>query len=90
MLQLTHVTTKIGAYRAIRDVSLSIGRGGVVALLGGNGAGKSTLFRTIAGLLAPMEGTIAFKGETISGLPAYKVVSRGLCLCRSSVISFPN
>ena len=90
MLQLTHVTTKIGAYRAIRDVSLSIGRGGVVALLGGNGAGKSTLFRTIAGLLAPMEGTIAFKGETISGLPAYKVVSRGLCLCPEQRHLFPQ
>jgi len=65
MLTLTNVSTLIGGFRAIHDLSLEIAPGEFVALLGGNGAGKTTLFRTIAGLIHPISGTIMFRGEEI-------------------------
>lgn len=90
MLKLKNLTTLIGRYPAVNGVSLEIAEGDFVALLGGNGAGKSTLFRTIAGALKPFSGTVEFKGETISKLPAYKVVTRGLALCPEGRHLFPQ
>lgn len=90
MLKLTNVTTMIGSYPAVRDVSLEIKADEFVALPGGNGAGKSTLFRTIAGVLSPSRGTIEFKGEVISRIPAHKVVGRGLALCPEGRRLFPQ
>lgn len=73
-----------------RDVSLEIAAGSCVALLGSNGAGKSILFRTIAGLVAPVAGTITLKGRTISHLPADRIVRRGLALCPEGRQLFPG
>ena len=50
----------------------------MVALLGPNGAGKSTLMNTVSGLLRPRAGAISFRGEPIAGLPAHRIVARGL------------
>jgi branched-chain amino acid transport system ATP-binding protein len=90
MLKLTNITTMIGEHQVISDVSLEIARGDFVALLGGNGAGKTTLFRTIVGVLKPAKGTVAFKGEEISRLPAHQVVGRGLALCPEGRQLFPQ
>ena len=54
--------------------------GQVVALLGSNGAGKTTTLNAIAGLVPPSRGRIEWRGETISGQPAYAIVSKGLAL----------
>ena len=90
MLKLKNVTTLIGSYPAIRDISFEIGNGDFVALLGGNGAGKSTLFRTIAGVMKPSQGEIEFKGEKINKLPAHKIVAKGLSLCPEGRQLFPE
>jgi branched-chain amino acid transport system ATP-binding protein len=63
---------------AIRDVSIVVGEGEAVGLLGANGAGKSTTLRTISGLVRPTSGTIAFAGSNITSLPAYKVAELGI------------
>ena len=78
MLKLTNVSTRIGGFPAVREISLEIPQGDFVTILGSNGAGKTTLFRTIAGVLKPFQGTIEFKGQPIQQLPANKVVRRGL------------
>jgi branched-chain amino acid transport system ATP-binding protein len=65
---------------AVRDLSLTVNAGEVVALLGPNGAGKTTTLSTIAGLLEPISGSVRFAGEEITGRPAYKVARLGLSL----------
>jgi branched-chain amino acid transport system ATP-binding protein len=90
LLKLTHVSTLIGGFQAVREISLEIPQGDFVTLLGSNGAGKTTLFRTIAGVLKPSQGTIEFKGEPIQGVPANKIVGRGLSLCPEGRQLFPQ
>ena len=90
MLKLTNVSTLIGGFQAVREISLEIPRGDFVTLLGSNGAGKTTLFRTIAGVLKPFRGTIEFKGRQIQGMPANKIVGLGLSLCPEGRQLFPQ
>ena len=90
MLKLKNVTTMIGEHQVIHDVSLKIEQGDFVALLGGNGAGKTTLFRTIVGILKPVQGSVEFKGEDIGQLPAHKVVAKGMSLCPEGRQLFPQ
>jgi branched-chain amino acid transport system ATP-binding protein len=90
MLKLTNVSTRIGGFPAVREISLEIPQGDFVTILGSNGAGKTTLFRTIAGVLKPFQGTIEFKGEPIHQLAANKVVRRGLSLCPEGRQLFPQ
>jgi len=90
LLKLTDVTTVIGGFTAVRDVSLEINKGEFVALLGSNGAGKTTLFRTIAGVLKPAKGEIEFNELKISNLPAHKIVMLGLSLCPEGRQLFPH
>lgn len=90
MLKLEGVSTKIGVYRAVHDLSLEIKEGELVALLGANGAGKSTLMRTIAGVLKPDRGRIHFNGRTIERLSPDRIVRLGLCLCPEGRRLFPQ
>ncbi|MEO7190244.1 MAG: ABC transporter ATP-binding protein [Vicinamibacterales bacterium] len=80
MLVLEQVNVFYGGIHALRDVSLTIAPGEVVTLIGANGAGKSTTLRAIAGLLTPKTGRIAFEGNDIGGLPAHRLVSRGISM----------
>ena len=90
MLKLSNLSTLIGGFQAVREISLEIPQGDFVTLLGSNGAGKTTLFRTIAGVLKPFQGTIEFKGRQIQGMPAHRVVKLGLCLCPEGRLLFPQ
>jgi branched-chain amino acid transport system ATP-binding protein len=90
LLKLTDVSTLIGGFQAVRQISLEIPRGDFVTLLGSNGAGKTTLFRTIAGVLKPFQGTVEFKERQIQGLPANRVVGLGLALCPEGRQLFPQ
>ena len=90
MLKLNNVSTCIGEFQAVREISLEIPRGDFVTLLGSNGAGKTTLLRTIAGALKPSQGRIEFKGSRIDGIPANKIVSKGICLCPEGRQLFPQ
>jgi branched-chain amino acid transport system ATP-binding protein len=75
---LSGVSAGYGSVPAIRDVSIAIGEGEAVGLLGANGAGKSTTLRAISGLVRPTAGTITFLGTSITSLPAYKVTELGI------------
>jgi branched-chain amino acid transport system ATP-binding protein len=90
LLKLTGVSTLIGGFQAVRAISLEIPKGDFVTLLGSNGAGKTTLFRTIAGVLKPIQGTIEFKDRQIQGMPAHQVVRLGLSLCPEGRQLFPH
>ena len=78
MLKVDNINVYYGAIHAIKDVSLEVNEGEIVALIGANGAGKSTTLKTISGLLRSKTGSITFMGEDISKTEAYKLVSKGL------------
>jgi branched-chain amino acid transport system ATP-binding protein len=80
LLTCTDVAAGYGAVRVLEGVSLSIGRGTVIALLGSNGAGKTTLMRVIAGLLPPTAGEIRFDGAPLTAMPSHERVAAGLSL----------
>jgi branched-chain amino acid transport system ATP-binding protein len=75
---------------AVRDVSLAVQPGEIVALLGANGAGKSTTVRMIAGVLAPQKGAIRFGGEALGGVASHHVVRRGITLVPEGRLVFPQ
>ena len=78
VLRVRDLVVSYGAVAALRGVSLHVGRGEVVALLGANGAGKSTMLRTISGLMLPKSGEIRFLGQRIDGIPSARIVRLGL------------
>jgi branched-chain amino acid transport system ATP-binding protein len=78
MLAVENLSFSYGRAHVLRDVSLSVNTGELVALLGSNGAGKTTLLETMSGLLTPKAGTVTFNGEDITGLPAHETWKRGL------------
>lgn len=69
---------RFGGVQAVRDISLSVPRGGVFAIIGPNGAGKSTLLNLMSGLYQPDAGRMIFDGVDLVGLPAHKRVRLGL------------
>jgi branched-chain amino acid transport system ATP-binding protein len=75
---------------AVRNVSLVVQPGEIVALLGANGAGKSTTAGMIAGVLRPQRGTIRFAGEALTGSPSHAVVRRGITLVPEGRLVFPQ
>jgi branched-chain amino acid transport system ATP-binding protein len=78
MLQVTGLQSGYGFLLVLRGVSLSVGRGELVALLGPNGAGKSTTLRSIAGLVPPWKGEVLFAGRPVTGLPAHQISRLGI------------
>jgi branched-chain amino acid transport system ATP-binding protein len=79
MLQVDGVSVAYGAIAAVRDVSLTVGEGELVALVGANGAGKTSLLRCISGLKPSASGSLTFLGRDITRVAAEKIVRRGLC-----------
>jgi len=78
MLKLENVHTSYGRIEAIKGISLEIGSGEIVCLIGSNGAGKSTTLMTISRVLAPSRGSVIFEGNDIKELPPHKIVSMGI------------
>jgi branched-chain amino acid transport system ATP-binding protein len=78
MLQLENVTVRFGGLTAVNDVSLSVGTGDVVGLVGANGAGKTTLFNAISGLVRPTGGRIVFDGRDVLRAPMYQRARMGI------------
>jgi len=78
LLRLDSLEVGYGALTAVRDVSLEVGAGEVVALIGANGAGKTTTLKAITGLLPLRRGSIALDGERLDGLSSARVVARGI------------
>ena len=78
MLKLAGVSASYGSVPAIHDVSIEIGEGEAVGLLGANGAGKSTTLRTISSLVKRSSGTIPFAGIDLASLPPYRIPELGV------------
>ncbi len=78
MLNVDNINVYYGQIHALKDVSLEVKEGEIVALIGANGAGKSTTLRAISGLLRSRTGSISLMGEDISKTEACKLVSKGL------------
>jgi len=78
LLALSEMSAGYGSVRAVSNVSITVGEGEAVGLLGANGAGKSTTLRAISGLVRPTSGTITFRGKNIASLPAYKITELGI------------
>jgi branched-chain amino acid transport system ATP-binding protein len=78
LLETRGVSKHYGVFRALEDVSISIGEGEFVSIVGPNGAGKTTLVNLLTGLLVPTKGEIYFKGASISGLGPVTLATRGM------------
>jgi branched-chain amino acid transport system ATP-binding protein len=90
LLALDRVSVGYGPVAVLREVSLRVGEGEMVCLLGANGAGKTTTVRTISGLLRPAAGSITFLGERLDGRPAHAVLKRGIAQCPEGRRIFPE
>jgi branched-chain amino acid transport system ATP-binding protein len=78
LLQVEDIHTYYGKSHILHGISLEVGRGEVVGLLGRNGVGKSTTLKAIAGLVHPSAGRVLFEGRPISGLSAYRLARLGI------------
>jgi branched-chain amino acid transport system ATP-binding protein len=78
MLRVENLDLFYGDAQALADVSLEIGEGSIVAIVGANGAGKTSLIRTIAGMLAPARGRIMFRDVDITGWASHRVCNLGI------------
>ena len=90
MLQLNDVEARYGSFKALEKVSMTVGEGELVVLLGANGAGKSTLFNTISGLLKPTAGRISLNGKDVTGLKPSGLVQSGVVQCPEGRKLFPE
>ena len=90
LLELSNVDVHYGAIHALRGVSVRVGQGEIVTLIGANGAGKTTTLRAVSGMLKPSAGQIRYGGAEIGGLKPHKLVARGLCHAPEGRGIFPN
>jgi branched-chain amino acid transport system ATP-binding protein len=79
-LEVDHLEVRYGDLVGVADISLKVDAGQIVALLGSNGAGKTTTLNAVAGLVRPAGGRVTWRGEDITGEPAFQIVSKGLAL----------
>ena len=78
MLSIQNLAVDIQGSLILRGISLEVGPGELVCLVGRNGAGKTTTFRTIMGYLRPVSGTIGFRDKSLVNLPTYKIAQLGV------------
>ena len=78
VLSLRGVETFYGRIQALHGISIDVGEGEIVALIGGNGAGKTTTLRTISGLLRPARGSITFRGDDLTSITPDAIVRLGV------------
>jgi branched-chain amino acid transport system ATP-binding protein len=90
MLRIDNLVCRYGKVEAVKGITLAIGRGQLVALIGANGAGKSTTLRAISGILPPAAGRITLDGEDITGCSARQILSRGIAHCPEGRRIFPD
>ncbi|MFI4989113.1 MAG: ABC transporter ATP-binding protein [Alphaproteobacteria bacterium] len=90
MLSLVAVSAGYGSFRALFDVSLAVEAGEAVGVIGPNGAGKTTLMRVISGLIPPRGGELTMEGQSLAGLPAHRIVERGIAHVPENRRLFPR
>lgn len=80
MLEVHDLRVEYGAIKAVKGISLTVGSGELVALLGANGAGKSSTLLAIAGAITPAKGRVILDGEDITGLSPERIVRKGVAM----------
>jgi branched-chain amino acid transport system ATP-binding protein len=90
LLEVSNIDTYYGISHVLQNISLSVGEGEVVALLGRNGVGKTTTLRSIIGLTPPKRGAITFLGKEVSGQPAYRIARQGVGYMPDDLRIFPD
>jgi branched-chain amino acid transport system ATP-binding protein len=90
MLTVSHLQAGYGAAKVLFDVSLHIGAGEVVTLLGRNGMGKTTTINAIMGLIRTSGGSVTFDNQTLIGLPSYRIAQCGIGLVPEGRQIFPT
>ena len=90
MLEIRNVDLFYGDAQALDQVSLEVGEGEVVAIVGANGAGKSSLIRTIFGMHRPARGEIRFQGSNLVGEPPHRICDLGIGQVAEGRQIFPN
>jgi len=78
MLKVEGIRKSFGGFMAVNGAHLDVKQGEIVAVIGPNGAGKTTLFNLVTGIVKPDGGVVRFKGEEITGLPAYRTCRKGI------------
>ncbi|MGH6885594.1 MAG: ABC transporter ATP-binding protein [Geminicoccales bacterium] len=78
MLDVRHLNVWYGVTEVLRDVSFTVPKGAIVALLGGNGSGKTTVLTALSGLVSPKAGSVLLDGEEAAGAPSHVMVRRGV------------
>src|SRR5260370_11418598 len=90
LLRVESLGTAYGAIAVNRNISLSVGKGEIVTVLGANGAGKTTLMRAISGLLRSTAGSIRFEDADVTGQPADLMARRGVVMVPEGRRIFPG
>ncbi len=90
LLSVDGIDSGYGETKVLRDLSLSVDRGDVVSLVGRNGAGKTTTLRSIMGIVTPTAGSVTYRGEDVTTLPATETVKRGISLVPEERRIFPE
>ena len=80
LLEVVDLQAGYNGMAVVHDVSFSVREGEILAILGSNGSGKTTTLRAITGTIKPMSGIIRYKGEDITGMPPFKLVSKGIAM----------
>ena len=78
LLEVKDLEVYYGMINALKGISFHVDRGEIVSLIGANGAGKTTTLHTITGLIRPRGGSVLYKGEELTHVPAHKIVSMGM------------
>lgn len=90
LLEIEKLNTFYGNLHALWDVDLSVKQENIVALIGSNGAGKSTLLKSIAGTVPARSGKIIYDNQSLTGIPACRIVTRGITLSPEGRQIFPR
>ena len=89
MLSIEALECRYGKVAAVRGLSLEVGKGELVSLIGANGAGKTTTLKAISGVLPPVGGRVSFEGEDITHASARRVLQLGIAHCPEGRRVFP-
>ncbi len=90
MFEVANLSVAYGPHAVLEDVSMTVGEGELVVVLGSNGAGKTTLINTVAGTVPSRGGTLTFRGENVTVLPAHSRTAEGIATVPQGRALFPD